>query len=513
MAHQTVRPFCAFLLALVFSCATAGDPAALQRAVAAAVAAGERSYVVAAGLYNFSALPPASPRTLSIVGASDFALTSGGDVEFVFPPNGGLRVESTSNVSLVGPFVIDAWPPFTTQGVVSHGRRSGKWFNFTLTLDAGFEIDDAARFLPSRALFFDAATRRTLPDQVLVVNSALALAPTPGVAGAWDVSVSFFGDPTLNVSDGALCALTPTVDGPVLLVSNSSRFAASDVTSHAASGFTVLEIGGAGGHVYTRLNVVRREGSARLMVSSADVFHSTAVAAGPLLVDSELSFAGDDLYAVHCELGILWRRVNATSVYVIDTGAGVGLAQGLPGDELDFYGLSETMPRLASATLGAAGLSPVTNATLIAEAQGAAAYIRDTLKVSMRNFSVNLLLANIAPPGLPPALVGYSSLVELPSRCGAGAVVRNSYLHDTAGGMRLKGSRMTVADVVLENAYGMRMLPELYWTQSVSSNITLENNTLRGCGCTALAPHAIEYDPDIVGLRMINNTVTPEKCT
>jgi hypothetical protein len=30
----------------------------------------------------------------------------------------GLRVEFSSNVSLgEGPFVVDAWPPFTTQGI------------------------------------------------------------------------------------------------------------------------------------------------------------------------------------------------------------------------------------------------------------------------------------------------------------------------------------------------------------------------------------------------------------
>ena len=59
----------------------------------------------------------------------------------------------------------------------------------------------------------------------------------------------------------------------------------------------------------------------------------------------------------------------------------------------------------------------------------------------------------------------------------------------------------------------MRMLPELFWTQSVSSNITLENNVLRRCGCTALAPHAIEYNPDIVNLLLLNNTVIPKECT
>lgn len=486
-----------------------GDAAALQRAVAAAVAAHAPSFVVPPGTYNFSALPAGAPTTLDISGAKDFRLESGGAVEFIFPPSGGLRVDSTARVTLQGPFVVDAWPAFTTQGVVSHGRVGGTRFNFTITLDAGFDIDNATRFLPSRALFFDPATRRLLPNQVAVVSSALALKPLGG--GAWDVSVSIHGNPTLAIPDGSLVSLTPVLDGPVLLVANSSRFAALDFTSHGASGFTVLEYGGDGGHEYTRLNVVRREGSARLMVSAADVFHSTAVVAGPLLTDSELSFAGDDLFAVHCELGFFWRRIDDDHFYLIDTGGGVeGLALARAGDALDFYGFNQSMPRVGAASLSA-DLELVTNKTLIAEAEKASAYIHDVLKVTLRPFTVTLFLATLAPPGL--RLGDLSALVELPSRCGAGALVKNSYLHDTAGGMRLKGSRVTVVDTVLENAYGVNMLPELFWTQSVSSNITLVNNTLRRCGCTPIAPHAIEYNPDIVGLVLVNNTVEPVSCT
>ena len=156
-------------------------------------------------------------------------------------------------------------------------------------------------------------------------------------------------------------------------------------------------------------------------------------------------------------------------------------------------------------------LAPVTNATLLAEAQQAAAHIRDVLHLDLRPFPVNLLLAQLAPPGLP--LRDYGALVELPSRCGAGTLVKNSYLHDTNGGMRLKGSRVTVHGCTVENAYGVRMLPELFWTQSVSKNVTLVDNVLRGCGCTANAPHAIEYDADIEGLVLVNNTVIPAKCT
>jgi hypothetical protein len=497
------------LLLTLASQALAGDPAALQLAVAAAISAGAPSYTVPSGLYNFSSLP-ADSAVLALTDAANFTLISGGAVEFVFPPHGGLTVYRGTNVGLVGPWTIDAWPPFTTQGVVSHSVRAGKFFNFTLTLDAGFELDPA-RFLPSRAIFFDPATRRYLHGQSLCVTSALAARPLGG--SAWAVAVSFSCNPTLSVPDGSLCALTPTPGRPVVQIENSTAVAVSDLTTHAAAGFTLLEIGGGGGHTYTRFNAVRRPGSSRLMVSGADVLHSTSVAAGARLVDSELSFAADDLFAVHCELGILWRRVNATAFYVIDTSApppgGYGLPQGQPGEGLLFYNMSLAMERVGSGVL--AGLTPVTNASLIAEAQKAAEHIRSVLHLTLRPFPVNLLLAQLAPPGLP--LQDYGAMVELSSRCGAGTVVESTYLHDSNGGMRLKGSRVTVQSSLVENCYGMRMLPELFWTQSVSSNITLANNVLRGCGCSANAPHAIEYDADIVGLVLINNTVLPANCT
>lgn len=506
---RATLPVVSMLRLLIFlRVALGGDPAALQRAVSTAIASGAKNFTIAPGLYNFSS--QSAPATLSLTNASGFSLISGGAVEFVFPPHGGLRISHSASLNLTGPFTIDAWPPFTTQGVVKGGTREGKWFNFTLSLDAGFELDPS-RFVPSRAIFFDPATRRYLPNQTLCVTSALAAAPLGGTA--WAIAVTFSCNPTLSVPDGSLCALTPTEGGPAVVVENSTRVEVADLTTHAAAGFTLLEMGGGGGHTYTRFRAVRRPGSTRLMVSGADVMHSTAVAAGPTLVDSELSFAADDLFAVHCELGILWRRVNATFFYVIDTSApppgGYGLPQGQPGDALFFYNFSEAMERVGAAVLEV--LTPVTNASLVAEAQQAADYIKRILHHELRPFPVNLLLAQLAPPGLP--LASFGALVELPSRCGAGTLVQNSYLHDTNGGMRLKGSRVTVQNSTVENAYGMRLLPELFWTQSVSSNITLANNVLRGCGCSANAPHAIEYNPDIVGLTLINNTVFPASCT
>ena len=408
-------------------------------------------------------------------------------------------------MALTGPIVIDTSPPFTTQGTLSHGVRDGKWFNFTLDLENGFP-SDSVYFTGSRALFYNASTRHMLPGQVLAVTQAFSIVPLGG--SNWRVSVSFHANPTLTIPNGALCALAPTYGGPAVQITNSTRLSASDITSYGASGFTLLEYGGEGNHTYTRLNVTRRPGSSRLMASTADVFHSTAVAKGPTLEGSELSYAGDDLFAVHCELGVLWQRLNDTLYYIWDTGGGeFGLPQGSAGDALNFYAISANMTRLRSGVLSRV-LESVRNSTIVAEAQSAAEKLqRDFF---LRKFNVTVFIAHLEPPGLD--LGDLSALVELPSRCGAGAVVSNSYLHDTNGGMRIKGSRTTVVNTTLEYAYGIRMLPELYWTQSVSSDVLLENNTLRWCGCTTLAPHAIEYNPDIVGLKLVNNTVYPSQC-
>ena len=170
--HRLLLP-----LLLAAACGSpAGDAAALQRAVAAAVASGAPSFTVPPGVYNFSALPAGAAPTLAITNASDFTLASGGEVEFVFPPLGGLRVAHSARVALAGPFRVDAWPPFTTQGVVRGGTRDGVWFNFTLQLEPGYELDPA-RFIDnaaggSRAIFFDPATRRFLPGQSLCVTAA-----------------------------------------------------------------------------------------------------------------------------------------------------------------------------------------------------------------------------------------------------------------------------------------------------------------------------------------------------
>ena len=69
---------------------------------------------------------------------------------------------------------------------------------------------------------------------------------------------------------------------------------------------------------------------------------------------------------------------------------------------------------------------------------------------------------------------------------------------------------MTVDSSRVENVYGLRMLPEVFWTQSVSMNVTITNNVLVGTGNAPAAPDSIAYVNDTCpGLVLKNNSITP----
>lgn len=286
-----------------------------------------------------------------------------------------------------------------------------------------------------------------------------------------------------------------------------------------------LEAGGAGGTVIRNWRAVRPPPGAaqpgdRLLVTTIDGVHSTSVQRGLTLVDSEVSWAGDDLFAVHCELGIAWGvpssaggNDNGSVLYIVDTGGStartVALAQ--PGDELYFFALNDTMDPLGVATV--ASIAYVDNATLQAQAANASIDIQRVRGYTIRDVSsaAYLVVVTFEPPGLPPAVLPrFSSLVQYQERCGRGTTVVDTYLHDTSGGMRLKGVDVTLDASTLASAYGARMLPEAFWTQSVSFNVTITNSVLTNVGNAPASPDAIAYYPDTcTGLVLANNTVIP----
>lgn len=174
--------------------------------------------------------------------------------------------------------------------------------------------------------------------------------------------------PRLGLANG-----TGVAGGLTYLVTNASRVHTINVTLHGGATEAVVEGGGEGNHTYqnirivrptlvwdprrlvcnknnelpeakpscvTRLSIslshthalslsfffsfflqVRRNGQrpVRLLAANADGFHSSCVRIGPKLLDSEISFTGDDVLNIHSRLSIVLQPLTATSAYMIDT--------------------------------------------------------------------------------------------------------------------------------------------------------------------------------------------------
>lgn len=480
----------------------ARDPAALQAALSAAIAAGAPTFTVPPGLYNFSSIG----LSLHIYNARDM-LIDGTGAELTFTGGAGFRVTNATRVELRG-FTVDADPWFSSQGVVRDGARDGKWFNYTVDVEPGFPPPR----LGARTVFWHSANRSMMHAQVETTTVVFSAVPLGG--GAWRVGTSFYGNPAFEVPDGALTTATP-VSGDMCTCLNCSAVVFRSWRVWGSAGMAFRELGGEGGNTYDDLLVARRPGTTRLLASSIDVLHSTSNARGPTLVNSRIGFAGDDLFAVHCELAIFWARAGAASVVVIDTG-GAGarvIPHAAPGDALAFYNLSETMEPLGRAKV--ARVDVVTDTAVLADAARAWDVITKDLKVWVRDFRADaqVLLVTFAAP-LDARLGNASALVQFDGRCGAGARIEGSELRETTGGVRFKAPNATMANSSLTNAYGVRYLPEVFWTQSMASGGLLEDSALSECGCAFAAPHCIELPPfGVPGLVVRGVNVTPAECT
>jgi hypothetical protein len=391
----------AVAVAASLASSTTPTPGDIQAAINAAIANGATLVSIPPGTYNFSAEP------LQIANASKLLVNATG-AELIFTAGGGVRISDASELEILG-MVVDTVPFCGTQGVVSNARRDGKWLNYTLSVDEGY----GDPVLQGRTLFWNASTRTMLHNQVQTTTVAWSVDHLRD--NDWRIGTSLFSNMDLVIPNGSLCSVTPVNDDMFTCI-NCTAVTYTNVTVYGSSGMAFLEAGGQGGNVYRGLYVGRRPGSTRLLASSIDVLHSTSQAVGLTLLDSELSFAGDDLFAVHCELGVIWAPAPTlpNALYVIDTGGDAArvLTHVRPGESLQFYALNATMDLLAS--LPVAAVTPVLNETLIAEAQGAWYHIVHTMGISVRNFTADglLLLVELAAP-LPAALGAYSALVQV----------------------------------------------------------------------------------------------------
>ena len=431
--------------------------------------------------------------SLEIYGAESLVITAAtGGTTLWFVCGAGVHVANSSDVDFAG-FTIDYHQPCFAQGVVvkpppgSSGRgelaaaaaavgrpaaAESVEVRFDLehfpAPDFAVQMADAGTI---KATFWDPATLRIVAHgNHLVVNVTRAV-PSGAV---WRIDYAGAVSPPGAVAAGSLATLHPRlglangtgVDGGLTyLITNSTRVTTERLTLHGGATESVVEAGGHGGHVYRHVRVVRREpgpggGPVRLLAANADGFHSSCVQVGPQLLDSELSFTGDDLLNIHSRISIVLAPLGPSAAYVIDTlgssspgdydPSTLMLEQTRVGDTVAFFQLGSLAP---NGTGTVTALERVTDPGVVAAAAAAWPAIqappysqRINHPIGTRVWLVNWTWPEGQRPTTP---LPRFELVDVPRLRPAGAVVKGCYMHDAymrfglydSPGMVIEGNR------------------------------------------------------------------------
>ena len=218
-----------------------------------------------------------------------------------------------------------------------------------------------------------------------------------------------------------------------------------------------------------------------------DGFHSDSVGIGPTVVDSEISFTGDDFLNIHNRMQVICKQLSSNSLAVIDVSSLDNVAE---GDRFSFWKLQpnckggcKTMnEKLGEATVMAA--HRVHDPDLLAEC----AQTYDLMQAPP--FNASLVLHSLpktvhrltfSEPIPAAAVATRFNLAQWDSRSSSGAVVARNYFHDGFSRMGLlKADNMTYINNTCARAGGLHIYAEQEWLEGDLglSGITLVNNTV-----------------------------------
>lgn len=293
-------------------------------------------------------------------------------------------------------------------------------------------------------------------------------------------------------SAGVVAGLTPVTifprRGETWNAVNSSQVLAEDVRIFAGGNMGFHESGGLGGHIYRRVRIMRKPGTSRLVALNADGFHSTDVATGPILEDSEISFTGDDFVNIHNRMMVTCKVLGDKSLAIIDVSKG-GLGDLRAGHHLSFYQLlpghvTTANPFLWTGTV--TGSKRASDPQLLAECRAATKAMQQppfnaTLVVSFTNSPV--FVVDFRSPLDPIVAQSPYNLCNFDERSGANAVVRRNHFHDSCGsGGRViaKALNGSYTDNIIERFGGLHVYSEQQWLEGDLGlrNVLLGNNTI-----------------------------------
>jgi hypothetical protein len=519
-----IRAACAIVVMAVFVVGVPSVPPAFganaralqQRLSAAAGLPNPPVLTIEAGNYVFS-------NNSCLITRANNLVIEAHNVTFTFYYGFGLEIVTSHNLTIRG-LTLDSDPPNYAQG------RTTRLINAT-SFEAMFDdqfippdttiqpFSHAGGLSGAKLTFWDAQTRRVLPG----VNVNFMVSSEDLGGGNWKIGLK---NPVAvaKIPEGSLVTTFPR-RGFTWNCLNSSKVVAEDVTIHAGGNMGFHEQFGEGGHVYRRVAIVRKPGSKGLMALNADGFHSSDVGTGPTLVDSEISFTGDDFVNIHNRMLVVCKQLDGlddsdldgshnrtaaaissssaaasssstaatTSLVIIDVSGGNGpgtLTSLRTGDEITFFQLMPGHVTTANPLLGAGvvtgSATRLTDPALVKECRAASTAMQQppyNAFLVVNTNAARIYKVDFPAGSLAPAITASQyNLANFERRSGAGAVVERNFFHDACGsGGRIiaKALNGTYTDNTAERFGGFHVYSEPEWFEGDLGikNVYLRNNT------------------------------------
>ena len=261
--------------------------------------------------------------------------------------------------------------------------------------------------------------------------------------------------------------------GPAIQITDSANCRMEEVSVFAAPGYAFYESGGEGGHHYLRCRIVRKPESDRILVTAADGLHSYLVRKGPLIEGCEFGDTADDTIAIHGFFSLITGSTRPGTIQLV---APFGPDFEV-GDTLRFL----EMPH--GREIGSSKVTLIRPAKPEEAATPLESLLKDWAKEGFRMRRIPQpkfwTLELEQPVDVPP---GRLVLASSPSRCGNGAVVRDTVVRRShKRGILIKADNVRIEGNTLEDIAGPSILiePELFWLEGpLPRNISICNNTI-----------------------------------
>lgn len=269
------------------------------------------------------------------------------------------------------------------------------------------------------------------------------------------------------------------------LLDNCHQITLEDITLYAGPALVCMETNGPGANTYRRCRWVRRPETNRLMVSARDQLHSYLVEKGPLVENCEFSYGGDDFIAIHSFFSLVVEQKAKTLTLLAPFGRDFN-----PGSTLNFF---------AHQTGRSLGKAAVTSFTLPEPSvqKGLIDQFARTMQAQGYVIRSFVEAAEVIQVELDRELpLAGAVMAECSDRCGAGAVIRNNYLHDnTARGIFVRSSGALIENNTLDHIgmSAIAMTSENYWLEApFARHSHIVNNTIYDSGYNLFGPNLLE---------------------